>query len=103
MAADYSWTLTVSSGTATNTTAGVLTISPTLGPPLTLTLIPMGFMVELLWPADNIPTSLETSVDLAKPYSWQPDFDPIFSDGSTNSTYILMTTDQQYFRLRRVP
>jgi PKD repeat protein len=103
VAADYNWTLTVSSGTATNATTGVLTISPTLGPPLTLTLIPMGFMVELLWPADNIPTSLETSVDLAQPYSWQLDFDPVSCDGYTNSTFILMTTDQQYFRLRRVP
>lgn len=103
VAADYNWTLTASSGGVTNTVSGVLTISPTLGPPLVLTLIPMGFMVELLWPVDNIPTSLETSTDLGQPYSWQPDYDPIISDGVTNTTFILMTSDIQYFRLRRVP
>jgi hypothetical protein len=103
LSADYGWTLTVSSGGVTNILTAVVTISPTLGPPLTLTLIPLGFMVELLWSVDNIPTSLETSVDLGQPYSWQLDVDPVFSDGFTNTTYILMTSDRQYFRLRRVP
>ncbi|MGH7968327.1 MAG: PKD domain-containing protein, partial [Limisphaerales bacterium] len=100
---DYTWTLTTTSGSASDVVSGVVTISPTLGPPLSLTLIPLGFMVELSWPVDNIPTSLETSTDLSDPYSWQLDVDPIFSDGINNTTYILMMYDSQYFRLRRVP
>jgi PKD repeat protein len=100
---DYTWTLTATSPGASDTVTGVLTISRSLGPPLTLTLIPLGFMVELVWPVDNIPTSLENCTDLSDPYGWQPDVDPIFSDGINNTTYVLMLYDNQYFRLRRVP
>ena len=103
VAADYTWTVTARSGTAASTISGNVTISPTLGPPLTLTLIPLGFMVELSWPADAVPTSLETAIDLGQPFCWQPDVDPIFSDGSNNIVYVLVTTDQQSFRLRRLP
>jgi len=28
---------------------------------------------------------------------------PVVSDGISNTVYVLMTTDQQFFRLRRVP
>ncbi len=101
--ADYNWTVTVGGSGVTNVLTGTVTISATLGPPLTLTLIPLGFMVELSWPVDRVPTSLETSTDLSQPYSWQPDFDPVFSDGINNTTFPLVISDQLYYRLRRVP
>ena len=103
LAADYTWALTVTSSGVTNTVNGVVTISPTLGPPLNLSLIPLGFMVEVSWPVDRVPTSLETSFDLSQPYSWQLDVDPVSSDGVNYSAFILMMPDQQFFRLRRVP
>jgi hypothetical protein len=87
----------------TNTVNGIVTISPTLGPPLTLSLIPLDFMVEVSWPVDRIPTSLETSLDLSQPYSWQLVVDPVSSDGINYTAFIFMISDQQYFRLRRVP
>jgi len=101
--ADYAWTLTVTSGGVNNTVNGVVTISPTLGPPLTLSLIPLGFMVEVSWPVDRIPTSLETSLDLSQPYSWQLVVDPISSDGINYTADIFIISDQQFFRLRRAP
>jgi len=103
LAADYTWTLTVRSSGVTNTVNGVVTISPTLGPPLTISLIPLGFMVEVSWPVDRIPTSLETSIDLSQPYSWQLDVDPVSSDGINYTADIFIFSDQQFFRLRRVP
>ncbi|HTL59267.1 MAG TPA: PKD domain-containing protein [Candidatus Limnocylindrales bacterium] len=102
-AGDYNWSLTATGSGISQTASGVLTISPTLGPPLVLTLTWLGFMVEVSWPVDTIPTSLEASTDLAEPYSWQMDLDPVFSDGITNNVYVLVTSDTQYFRVRRVP
>ena len=100
---DYNWTLTASANGVSQTTNGVMVISPTLGPPLLLSLTWLGFQVEVSWPYDSIPTSLETSTDLGQPYSWQMDVDPVFSDGVNNIVYILVTSDIQYFRVRRVP
>ena len=100
---NYNWTLTASANGVSQTTNGVIAISPTLGPPLIVSLTWLGFQVEVSWPYDPIPTSLETSTDLGQPYSWQMDVDPVFSDGVNNIVYILVTSDIQYFRVRRVP
>jgi PKD repeat protein len=100
---DYNWTVTATANGASQTAGGTLTISPTLGPPLILTLTYLGWQVEVSWPYDTIPTSLETSTDLEQPYSWQMDVDPVFSDGVNNIVYILVTSDIQFFRVRRVP
>jgi len=100
---DYTWQLIATANGVSKTASGVITISPTLGPPLILTLTYLGWQVEVSWPYDDIPTSLETSTDLGQPYSWQMDVDPVFSDGINNRVYILVTSDIQFFRVRRVP
>ena len=100
---DYNWSVTATGGGVSQTASGVITISPALGPPLVLSLTWLGFMVEVSWPVDSIPTSLEASTDLAEPYSWQMNLDPVFSDGINNNVYVLVTSDIQYFRVRRVP
>ena len=102
-AADYTWTLKVSANTTTQTLTGVMTINATLGPPLKLTLTPLAWSMNLSWPADAIPTSLETTGDWTQPYAWQPNSDPVFSDGFTNSVQVYLLPGPQYFRLRRVP
>ena len=99
----YNWTLTASANGVSQTATNVLVISPTLGPPLVLTLTWLGWQVEVSWPYDAIPTSLETTTDLGQPYGWQMDVDPVFSDGINNMVYILVTSDIQFFRVRRVP
>jgi PKD repeat protein len=100
---NYSWTVTATANGVSQAAAGIITISPTLGPPLILTLTYLGWQVEVSWPYDTIPTSLETSTDLGQPYSWQMHVDPVFSDGVNNMVYILVTSDIQFFRVRRVP
>jgi PKD repeat protein len=101
--ADYSWTLSVTSGGASQTVSGVLTVSPTLGPPLILTATSLGFLVNLSWPADPIPTALETATDIGQPYAWQPDVDPVYFDGTNNNVQIFFPYSQQLFRVRRLP
>jgi hypothetical protein len=81
----------------------VVTISPTLGPPLILTLTALPWSMNLSWPADSVPTTLETTSDWTQPYAWQPDNDPVSSDGVTNNVQVYLLPGPQYFRLRRVP
>jgi len=103
VAGDYTWKLTATAAGVSQTATNIITISPTLGPPLILTLTWLGWQVEVSWPYDPIPTSLETTTDLGQAYGWQMDVDPVFSDGINNMVYILVTSDIQYFRVRRVP
>ena len=102
-AADYAWTLTVTGAGAVQTVRGVITISPTLGPPLPLTLIIQDYMVLLSWPWDPIPVSLEGTPDLTQPYGWQTIYDPPFLNQSNMTLSLFMDFTYQYFRLRRVP
>ncbi len=101
--ADYTWTLNVAADGTNQTVTGVITISPTLGPPLTLTITPLAWSLNLSWPADAIPTSLETTADWTQPYPWQPDIDPVYSDGTNNNVQVFLLPGPQYYRLRRVP
>jgi hypothetical protein len=82
---------------------GTLTISPTLGKPLLLTVTSLGFLINLSWLADTIPASLETATDLTQPYAWQPDLDPIYFDGTNNNVQVFLMSAEQLFRLRRLP
>lgn len=102
-AGDYTWTLTVTGGETNQVVSGVVTISPTLGPPLPLYLTSYGFMMLLSWIPDNVPVSVETSLDLSQPNSWTPIFDIPNFDGTYMNLWELVISDQQYFRLRRVP
>jgi PKD repeat protein len=103
VAGAYTWKLVATANGVTQTATGIVTISPTLGPPLILSLTWLGWQVEVSWPYDAIPTSLETTTDLGQAYGWQMDVDPVFSDGINNIVYILVTSDIQFFRVRRVP
>ncbi len=100
---DYSWTLTVNGNGQTQLVQGVVTISPTLGPPVPLTLTGPIDNLTVSWPADHIPVSLETSYDLTQPYGWQPVPDVPTLQGSTMSLPLYAVPGAQYFRLRRVP
>lgn len=102
-AADYSWTLKATANGTNQVLTGVVTVSPTLGQPLMLTLTPLAWSINLSWPADPIPTTLETTSDWTQPYAWQPDNDPVYSDGQTNNVQVLVLPSPQFFRLRRVP
>jgi hypothetical protein len=102
-AADYTWKLTVAANGTNQIVTGVLAISPTLGPPLTLTVTPQAWSLNLAWPADAIPTTLETTADWTQPYAWQPDNDPVYSDGTNNNVQVNLLPGPQYYRLRRVP
>ena len=102
-AADYTWTLTVAADGTNQAITGVVTISPTLGPPLMLTVTPLPWTLNLSWPADAIPASLETTADWNQPYAWQPDNDPVYWDGTNNNVQVYLLTGPQYYRLRRVP
>jgi len=102
-AADYTWALNVGANGTNQLVTGVITISPTLGPPLALTLTALEWSLNLAWHADAIPTSLETTADWTQPYACQPDSDPVFSDGTSNSVQVFVLPGPQYFRLRRVP
>ena len=103
IAADYNWTLKLAASGTNQIVTGVGTISPTLGQPLTLTMTPLAWSMNLAWPADAIPTSLETTADWTQPYAWQPDSDPVYSDGTNNNVQVYVLPGPQYFRLRRVP
>ena len=102
-AADYPWILTVTGGGALQTVNGVITISPTLGPPVALAMTGLGYMVQLSWPWDSIPVSLEGTPDLTQPYGWQPIYDQPLLDQTNMTLYLFMDFNQQFFRLRRVP
>ena len=102
---DYTWTLTVASEGLTYSTSGVVTVSALLGPPLNLSIENWGFQMNLAWPWDPIPTALEYSTDPANPYSWIPLHDPPWFDpfSSSLSVQVFIFSEQQFFRLRRVP
>jgi hypothetical protein len=102
---DFTWTLTVTAGDWSLTTNGVITISSTLGPPLVLSIENWIFQMNLWWPWDPIPIALETSARPADPLSWYPVNDPPFLDpfSNTMSVQVFILSDQQFFRLRRVP
>jgi PKD repeat protein len=107
-AGDYTWTLTVTAAGVSPpadkaTVTGIVTISPTLGPLLPLTISASDFMLRLSWPLDRIPVSLETSPDSTQPNSWQPVSDPPVIGQSNVSVQVFMLPGPQYFRLRRVP
>jgi hypothetical protein len=102
-AADYNWTVKVTGGGTNQTIRSVVTISPTLGPPLTLTLTPLAWSMNLSWPADPIPTSLETTADWTQPYAWQPENDAVYWDGTNNNVQVYVLPGPQFYRLRRVP
>jgi PKD repeat protein len=102
-AGDYHWKLTVTANGLSQTVNGVVTVSPTLGSPLPLSISVADSMILLSWPLDRIPVSLESSQDLGQPYSWQPVPDaPVV--GTTNvSLQVYILPGPQLFRLRRVP
>ncbi|HZR18435.1 MAG TPA: PKD domain-containing protein, partial [Verrucomicrobiae bacterium] len=50
-AADYNWTLKVAANGTNQTVTGVIAFSPTLGPPVALTITPSAWSVNLSWPA----------------------------------------------------
>lgn len=103
VAADYTWTLKVVASGTNQTVRGVVTISPTLGPPLMLTITPLAWSMNLAWPSDAIPTTLETTADWTQPYAWQPDADPVYFDGTNNNVQVYILPEPQYYRLRRLP
>jgi PKD repeat protein len=102
-AADYTWTMTVSAGATNQVISGVIAISPTLGPPLMLTITPSAWSLNLAWLADAIPATLETTADWTQPYAWQPENDPVYWDGTNNNVQVYLLPGPQYYRLRRVP
>ena len=63
----------------------------------------LGFMFNLSWPADAIPTALEAATDLTQPYAWQPDFDTVYFDGTNNNVQVFILPGEQLFRVRRLP
>lgn len=102
---DYTWTLTVTANGLGHSTNGVITISSTLGPPLSLSIENWFFQMNLSWPSDEIPTALESSTEPANPYSWIPVYDPPWLDPFSQrmSVPVFILPEQQFFRLRRVP
>lgn len=102
---DYSWTLTVTANGLSISTNGVITISSRLGPPLALAIENWVFQMNLSWPWDPIPTSLESSTDPLNPYSWIPVYDTPFLDPFSMNLSVqqFILPERQYFRLRRVP
>jgi hypothetical protein len=102
---DYSWTLTVTANGLSYSTNGTITISSSLGPPLTLSIENWFFQMNLSWPWDPIPTALESSTEPFAPYSWIPVYDTPFLDpfSMNMSVQVFILPEQQFFRLRRVP
>ena len=103
---DYFWTLTLTANDASRTVSGVITVSPTLGPPVTLTITSYDFILSVSWPWDAIPVSLETAGSPAPGLnSWQPVREAPFAefDGSTTNVWLFRLAEPQFFRLRRVP
>jgi hypothetical protein len=101
---DYTWTLTTTANGLTQSVSNIVTISPTLGLVVSVSIAPADpYSVMVSWPQDRIPVSLETSYDLGQPNSWQAITDPP-TPVSTNLTLQVYTDPGlQYFRLRRVP
>jgi len=102
-AGDYTWTLTASASGVSHSVSGVVTISPTLGPPLRLSILPSDYLVTLLWPDDGVPASLEVSYDPSNPNSWTRYWEEPWLDSTNWTLQILTEPEPQMFRLRRVP
>ena len=102
---DYTWTLTVSADGVSQIVTGVITISPTLGPPLALSILNYDFVMAVSWPQDDIPVSLEMCDDVGAPYAWRRVLEPAFADADTvnTNTYIFVSPGAHLFRVRRVP
>lgn len=100
---DFTWTLTATGSGMSRTATGVVTISPTLGPPLPMTVTSAYGLLTLSWPIDRIPAVLESTYDLTSPDPWSPIYDPPVVENGVASVQVYITSDQEYFRLRRVP
>lgn len=103
---DYTWSLTASANGSESTVTGVVTISPTLGPVIDATLTPLDpWTLQISWPADGIPTSVESASDLSQPYPWtpniyQPQLDPT---GKFWTLPLDIFDGDMFWRIRRVP
>ena len=102
-ATNYAWTLTVSAGGTDQTINGIVTLSPTLGPHVPLSISGTPDSMALSWPVDAVGVSLETSYDPTQPDSWQPVPDQPVLTGSTMTLQLFVVPGEQFFRLRRVP
>ncbi len=102
-AGDFTWTLTATGGGMNRTATGVVTISPTLGPPLPMTVTSAFGLLTLSWPIDRVPAVLESTYDPTSPAPWAPIYDPPVVENGVASVQVYITSDQEYFRLRRVP
>jgi PKD repeat protein len=103
---DYTWVLNVTADGASQAISNAVTISARLGPPLILTITTLDpWTVQLAWPSDRIPTSLEHSFDFTQPYSWAPVVDaPVLDWTGTNWTVPAdILEGNQFWRLRRLP
>jgi len=100
----YTWTSIVSAGASSVTNTGSITISTTMGPPLTLTITSFDTVMLLQWPWDPIPCVLETSTDWTQPFSWLPTGQDAFMDeNGIMNAYVDALTATQSYRLRRLP
>jgi hypothetical protein len=103
-AGDYNWALTVNANGTSQTVNGMLTVSPTLGPPLVLSIRTLDPYTTLLsWPYDRIPTSLEISSDMNRSSSWMFYWEAPVLDSKNLTVQMDLLPGQQFFRLRRVP
>ncbi len=102
-AGDYAWKFTATANGMVQTAAGLITISPTLGPPLPVSLTSANGVLIISWPLDRIPAVLESTYDLNAPEPWAPVIDPPVVEGGLASVQVFLSSDQEYFRLRRVP
>ena len=83
---------------------GSITVSPSMGPPVSLTITSFDYVMLLQWPWDPIPCVLETTTDWTSPFSWYPIGQDAFIDefGMMNA-YVDVLSDTQCYRLRRIP
>jgi PKD repeat protein len=102
-AGNYAWKLTAQANGISQVVNGNIVVDPQLGPLVVLTLTQANGVLTVSWPADPIPTSLETSSDPTLPGGWQAvDGSPVLDGGNlVYQTYV--TGDPQFFRVRRVP
>jgi len=103
---DYTWSLTASANGTSEVVTGVLTISLTLGQVVDVTLTPLNpWELQVSWPVDRIPTSLESAADLFQPYPWALNIYPAELDAT--GQYWTVTVDlldgNHFWRVRKVP